>query len=83
MSTESKRVLVAGATGRLGEIVDVLLERGHAVRAMTRDPHSPAAMRLRDLGAGIVFGDFEQPASIEAAAVGVDAVFACGGDGTR
>jgi uncharacterized protein YbjT (DUF2867 family) len=32
-----KRVLVAGATGRLGELVDVLLTRGHVVRAMTRD----------------------------------------------
>jgi uncharacterized protein YbjT (DUF2867 family) len=37
-----KRVLVAGAV-----IVDVLLDRGHSVRAMTRDPTSSAAARLR------------------------------------
>ena len=78
MSTDRKLVLVAGATGRLGAVVEVLLERGHAVRAMTRDPDSAAAERLRDLGAELAFGDFDQPASIKSAAAGVDAVFATG-----
>ena len=32
----NQRVLVAGATGRLGVVVNVLLDRGHSVRAMTR-----------------------------------------------
>jgi len=41
------RVLVVGATGRLGSIVETLIGRGHVVRAMTRDPGSPAALRLR------------------------------------
>jgi uncharacterized protein YbjT (DUF2867 family) len=76
MSTE--RVLVAGATGRLGAIVDVLLGRGHAVRAMTRTVDSPAAARLRELGAEVVFGDFDQPDTLAAAAAGVGAVFATG-----
>lgn len=78
MSTDAKLVLVAGATGRLGAVADVLLERGHAVRAITRDPESQAAARLRDAGAEIAFGDFDQPDSIVAAAAGVDAVFATG-----
>jgi uncharacterized protein YbjT (DUF2867 family) len=76
MSTE--RVLVAGATGRLGGIVEVLLGRGHAVRAITRAPDSPAAARLRGLGAEVVPGDYEEPDGIAAAAAGVDAVFATG-----
>lgn len=73
-----KRVLVAGATGRLGVIVDVLLDRGHSVRAMTRNPASPAALTLRAAGAEVVHGDFEDPNTIAAAAAGVDAMFATG-----
>ena len=73
-----KHVLVAGATGRLGGLVDVLLGRGHTVRAMTRDPGSSAAARLRDAGARIVAGDFDDPASLTTAASGMDAVFATG-----
>jgi uncharacterized protein YbjT (DUF2867 family) len=71
-------VLVAGATGRFGSIVDLLLERGHSVRAGTRDPQSPTAIGLRKLGAELVAADFDDPASLEAAARGVDAVFASG-----
>ena len=73
-----KRVLVAGATGRLGGLVDVLLARGHMVHAMTRDPASSAAARLRDAGGEIVFGDFDDPASLATAASGIDTVFATG-----
>jgi uncharacterized protein YbjT (DUF2867 family) len=73
-----KRVLVAGATGRLGLLADVLLERGHAVRAMTRDPASGAAVRLRTAGAEIVYGDFDDLDSLAGAAARVDAVVATG-----
>jgi uncharacterized protein YbjT (DUF2867 family) len=73
-----KRVLVVGATGRLGVIVDVLLDRGHSVRAMTRDPTSSAAARLRAAGADVVYGDFDNPESIARAAAGVDAMVATG-----
>ena len=80
MSTDAavKRVLVAGATGRLGVMVDVLLDHGHRVRAMTRDPGSAAAERLRGKGAEVVAGDFDDPTSLELAARKVDAVFATG-----
>ena len=67
-----------GATGRFGGIVELLLARGHRVRAGARDPDSPAAVRLADLGAQLVHADFDEPGSIEAAARGVDAVFASG-----
>jgi uncharacterized protein YbjT (DUF2867 family) len=73
-----KTILVAGATGRLGMIVDVLLARGHAVRAMIRAPDGHAAARLRETGARIVYGDFDDRRSIEVAARGVDALFATG-----
>jgi uncharacterized protein YbjT (DUF2867 family) len=75
---DPKTVLVAGATGRLGVVVDALVARGHSVRAMTRDPTSPAASRLREIGGDLVYADFEDRASIEDAARGVDALFATG-----
>jgi uncharacterized protein YbjT (DUF2867 family) len=75
---DPKTILVAGATGRFGSIADLLLERGHTVRAMTRDPGSPAAARLAELGADIVRADFDDRGSLEAAARGADAVFATG-----
>ena len=73
-----KRVLVAGATGRLGIVVNVLLDRGHSVRAMTRDPTSSASARLRAAGAEVVYGDFDDADSVASAAAGVDALFATG-----
>lgn len=73
-----KAVLVAGATGRLGALACVLCARGHSVRAMTRAPDSSVATRLRAIGVFPVYGDFEDAASIEAAARGADAVFATG-----
>lgn len=78
MMPDRKLVLVAGATGRLGAIVDVLLARGHAVRALTREPGAEPAARLRAAGAEVVAGDFDDPASIARAAAGVDAFFAAG-----
>jgi uncharacterized protein YbjT (DUF2867 family) len=73
-----RKVLVAGATGRLGIVTSLLLERGHEVQAMSRDPDSAAATELRDLGAHVVYGDFDDAGSIEAAVAGTDAVFATG-----
>lgn len=71
-------VLVAGATGRFRPVAELLLDRGHRVRAGTRDRRSPAAQDLAALGAELVACDFDDPASIEAAAGGVDALFASG-----
>jgi uncharacterized protein YbjT (DUF2867 family) len=77
-SDRRRTVLVAGATGRLGVLVEILIGRDHIVRAMTRDPSSPAADPLRATGAQVLYGDFDDRASIERAAAGVDAVFATG-----
>src|SRR6266536_6672325 len=69
--TEAKRVLVAGVTGRFGAIADLLLARGHAVRAATRDPAHPAAAALAARGAEIVRADFEDAGSLAAAGRGI------------
>jgi uncharacterized protein YbjT (DUF2867 family) len=69
-------VLVAGATGRLGgPLADSLIDRGHRVRALTRDPGSAAADRLRRRGADVVVSDLDDPPSLRRAAARADAVF--------
>ena len=70
-------VLVTGATGHQGGgVARVLLARGHQVHALVRSPESAPAQALRELGAHLVTGDFEDTDSLEQAMVGVDAVFA-------
>ena len=76
--TTSRNVLVMGATGRFGAIAQRLLERGHRVRAGARDLDAPGTVRLRELGARPVRADFDEPATLEVAAAGVDVVFASG-----
>jgi uncharacterized protein YbjT (DUF2867 family) len=72
-----KTILVFGATGAQGgSVARALLSRGKfAVRALTRKTDSPAANALRDLGAEIVQGDLDDPASLAAALEGVYGVF--------
>lgn len=72
-------VLVAGATGNQGgSVARHLLERGHAVRALTRRADSPKARALAAEGATLVHGDFDDPTSLVAAASGADAVYVMG-----
>jgi uncharacterized protein YbjT (DUF2867 family) len=66
------QVLVAGASGRIGRpVAELLVERDHHARAGVRGDTAP-------LGTEIVRADFDDPASLEAAARGVDAVVATG-----
>ena len=66
------RVLVTGATGRVGRlVVDELLRKGASVRALTRRPHQAVLPG----GAEIVAGDFTAPASLDGPLEAVDAVF--------
>ncbi|HEY3963410.1 MAG TPA: NmrA/HSCARG family protein [Planctomycetaceae bacterium] len=75
--SQSKLVLVAGATGKQGgAVVEALLTRGHQVRALTRNAASPAADRLRQQGVEIAVGDFTDHESLVRAARGADAVYA-------
>jgi len=70
------RVLVTGATGHLGSFaVRAMLERGHQVRALVRDPARLALVGLDGLdGVEPVRGDVGDPASVRAAMAGMDAV---------
>ncbi|QVQ52838.1 NmrA/HSCARG family protein [Spiractinospora alimapuensis] len=73
-------VLVVGATGNQGgATARHLLAGGHQVRALVRDPSSPAAVALAELGATLVQGDMEDPSSLRRAMRGVDGVFSVQG----
>ena len=70
------QVLVTGATGKQGgALARFLLSRRHRVRALTRNPNSDAAAKLKGLGAEIVSGVMEDRASIAAAMRGIDTAF--------
>jgi uncharacterized protein YbjT (DUF2867 family) len=65
-------ILVTGATGHVGgELVRRLTAAGEPVRAMTR---RPAGARLPE-GVEVVYGDADDPASLEAAFAGASAAF--------
>jgi uncharacterized protein YbjT (DUF2867 family) len=76
MTEEFTIYLVTGATGRQGgAVVRELLARGCHVHAMTRDPGSAGAQALDGLGAELVTGDLNDPASLREACRGVYGVF--------
>ena len=71
---EKKIITVFGATGAQGGgLVRAILndpESEFAVRAVTRDPQSPKAKALAELGAEVVKGDVDHPESVKAALEG-------------
>ena len=74
--TYTQPVAVAGATGKQGgAVAKRLLERGHSVRALTRNPSKPAARALGDAGAEVVAADLEDRASLDKALAGAAALF--------
>jgi uncharacterized protein YbjT (DUF2867 family) len=71
------QVVVTGATGQQGGAVTrALLAKGIPVRALVRAAESPAAERLRRSGVELVVGRMEEPASLDRALAGADALFA-------
>jgi uncharacterized protein YbjT (DUF2867 family) len=65
-------ILVTGATGNVGRsLVQQLVDAGHEVRALTRDPGSAAARRL-PTRVEVVRGDFSLPESLVPALRGVE-----------
>ena len=79
MSTPILNILVTGATGQQGgAVAHALLHQGHNVSALTRNSASPAAEALKKQGAKALSGDFNDQASLERAADGMDAIFAMG-----
>ena len=76
MAGHAAPVLVIGATGQQGgATARHLLGRGQAVRALVRDPDSPAAGALRRAGAALVTGDLDATASLRTAMEGTRGVF--------
>jgi uncharacterized protein YbjT (DUF2867 family) len=76
MADDKAPVLVIGATGQQGgATARHLLERGRPVRALVRDPGSPAAGALQQAGASLAVGDLDDPASLRAAMEGAHGVF--------
>ncbi|WP_433710770.1 NmrA family NAD(P)-binding protein [Nocardia sp. CA-084685] len=76
MSLQQNPILVTGATGKQGgATARRLLADGIAVRALVRDPQAPAARALADAGAELVTGDFDTPATLDAAVAGARGVF--------
>ncbi|MFQ5889641.1 MAG: NmrA/HSCARG family protein [Gemmatimonadota bacterium] len=74
--SEESIILVTGATGQQGgAVARALLAGGHRVRAMTRNPEGEKAVALAALGAEVVQGDFDDPASLERALEGAWGVF--------
>ncbi|MFG1688978.1 NAD(P)H-binding protein [Nonomuraea sp. NPDC049269] len=65
-------ILITGATGNVGRhVLNLLVENGRAVRALTRDPQR--AMWAAEVD--VVAGDLADAASLGPALAGVDAVF--------
>ncbi len=70
-------VVVTGSTGKQGgAVARALLERGHKVRAVTRDPNSGQAKLLANAGAAVVAASLEDTAAIRKALEGATSLFA-------
>ena len=64
-------ILITGATGTNGqELVRQLAGMGQTVRALVRNPAKAA--QLKGPNVELAAGDFDQPATLEAALRGVD-----------
>ena len=69
-------VVVTGSTGKQGgAVARGLLERGHKVRAVTRDPNSSQAKSLANAGASLVAASLEDTAAIKKALEGATSLF--------
>jgi len=75
--TTPETILVTGATGAQGGSVarHLLAKGGYAVRCLTRNPDSEKATALKQAGAELVRGDFEDLDSLRAALDGCHGVF--------
>lgn len=72
----NRPILVTGATGAQGgAVVAAFGEAEIPLRALVRDPSSPAARALAERGVELVRGDFEDTASLEKAVSGAFGVF--------
>jgi len=74
---DNRIILITGITGQQGgAVARELLARGYRVKGMTRKPDSEKAHEFRNLGAEIIQGDLDDPASLKQALQGAWGVFA-------
>ena len=72
----SRVILITGATGHQGgALARALAGKGFELRALTRQPSSPAARALAELDVTVVQGDLTDPGSLPEALRGVWGVF--------
>ncbi len=70
-------VVITGSTGKQGgAVARGLLERGHKVRAVTRDTNSSQAKSLASAGATLVAASLEDTAALTQALEGATSLFA-------
>jgi uncharacterized protein YbjT (DUF2867 family) len=70
---EEPMILVTGATGNVGgELLELLLDEGHRVRVLVRDPGKRAAIDAR---AEVAIGDLERPDTLAPAFAGIERAF--------
>jgi uncharacterized protein YbjT (DUF2867 family) len=75
--TQKLSVVVTGSTGKQGgAVARGLLERGHKVHAVTRDPNSKQAKLLANAGAELVGASLEDAAGIKKALKAATSLFA-------
>ena len=73
---QNRTILVTGATGRQGgAVARTLMTHGWKVRALVRDPSTPAAQQLAKNTIELIKGDLFTTASLEEALTGVYGVF--------
>src|SRR5215467_2877209 len=76
MANADRIVLVTGATGRQGgSVIRHMHPKGWKLRALTRDPDSPAAQKLVRMGIEVEKGDLENLATLEPAMRGVYGIY--------
>ena len=77
MDIAGKRLLVTGASGRLGSnLVKWLTEHGVGVRSFIL-PDDPAEKTLDGLATEKAYGDLRDETAVEAAVHGMDAIVHC------
>jgi uncharacterized protein YbjT (DUF2867 family) len=75
--SEKLVVVVAGATGKQGgSVVKHLLERGHEVRALVRDPDSSNAKKLASSGVNVIRASLDDAATLAKPLDGATSMFA-------
>ncbi|KVI81116.1 hypothetical protein AWS46_14440 [Klebsiella aerogenes] len=76
MMNDRSFILVFGATDlQGGSVARALINKGWPVRVMVRNPSSPASLALRDAGAEMVAGNFDDIEAMKSAMTGAYGVF--------